>query len=409
MGTLNSQADLAAQSKAKPNRVWIAVILGILSGIGPVVIDLYLPGLPQMASDLHTSASVVQLSLTSCLLGLAIGQIVIGPFSDVLGRRLPLIVSLSLFAAASFLCAMASSVWVLIAMRFIQGAAGAGGIVISRAVARDLYSGTELTKFFSLLMLVNGIAPILSPVAGGQLMKWTTWNGVFFIIGLFGLLMILSVIFGVKESLSPENRTAGGFKETFISFGRLFGQRTFMGYALVQGLIVAGMFGYISASPFVLQDIYKLSAQAFSFCFALNGLGIIIAAQITGRLAGRFSEASLLRSGLLLSFTASVVLFVSVFFKAPLILILIPLFVVVSCIGIVTTTSGSLAMQSQGKSAGSASALLGLLPFILGAAAAPLVGIGGSHTALPMAVVILFCNISALACFNMLVRRATFK
>ncbi|PAE40068.1 MFS transporter, partial [Bacillus licheniformis] len=286
---------------------------------------------------------------------------------------------------------------------------GAGGIVISRAIARDLYSGTELTKFFSLLMLVNGIAPIISPVAGGQLMKWTTWNGVFFIIGLFGLLMILSVIFGVKESLSPENRTAGGFKETFVSFGRLFGQRTFMGYALAQGLIVAGMFGYISASPFVLQDIYKLSAQAFSFCFALNGLGIIIAAQITGRLAGRFGEASLLRSGLLLSFTASVVLFVSVFFKAPLILILIPLFVVVSCIGIVTTTSGSLAMQSQGKSAGSASALLGLLPFILGAAAAPLVGIAGSHTALPMAVVILFCNISALACFNILVRRAALK
>ncbi len=188
---------------------------------------------------------------------------------------------------------MTSSVWVLIAMRFIQGAAGAGGIVISRAIARDLYSGTELTKFFSLLMLVNGIAPIISPVAGGQLMKWTTWNGVFFIIGLFGLLMILSVIFGVKESLSPENRTAGGFKETFVSFGRLFGQRTFMGYALAQGLIVAGMFGYISASPFVLQDIYKLSAQAFSFCFALNGLGIIIAAQITGRLAGRFGEASL--------------------------------------------------------------------------------------------------------------------
>lgn len=161
--------------------------IGYLSGIGPVVIDLYLPGLPQMASDLHTNASVVQLSLTSCLLGLAIGQIVIGPFSDVLGRRLPLIVSLSVFAAASFLCAMTSSVWVLIAMRFIQGAAGAGGIVISRAIARDLYSGTELTKFFSLLMLVNGIAPIISPVAGGQLMKWTTWNGVFFIIGLFWL------------------------------------------------------------------------------------------------------------------------------------------------------------------------------------------------------------------------------
>lgn len=409
MGTVNSQADLAAQSKAKPNRIWIAVILGILSGIGPVVIDLYLPGLPQMADDLHTSASIVQLSLTSCLLGLAIGQIVIGPFSDVLGRRIPLIVSLAVFAAASFLCALTSSVWVLIAMRFIQGAAGAGGIVISRAIARDLYSGTELTKFFSLLMLVNGIAPIVSPVAGGQLMKVTTWNGVFFMIGVFGIIIILSVIIGIRESLSPDNRTRGGFKETFVSFGRLFGQRTFMGYALAQGLITAGMFGYISASPFVLQDIYGLSAQAFSFCFAVNGLGIIIAAQITGRLVSRFGEAALLRCGLMISLAASLVLFVSVVFHAPLMFVLIPLFIVVSCIGIVTTSSGSLAMQSQGKSAGSASALLGLLTFILGAGAAPLVGIAGSHTALPMAVVIVCCNISALVCFKMLVGRRASK
>lgn len=373
MNIANNQAGVADRAKARPNRVWIAVILGILSGIGPIVIDLYLPGLPQMAADLHTTASIVQLSLTSCLLGLAVGQIVIGPFSDVLGRRLPLLVSLAVFAAASFLCALSSSVWVLIAMRFIQGAAGAGGIVISRAIARDLYSGTELTKFFSLLMLVNGIAPIISPVAGGQLMKVTSWSGVFFIIGAFGIIIILAVIIGIKESLSPEKRTAGGFKETFVSFGKLFGQRAFMGYALAQGLIVAGMFGYISASPFVLQNIYGLSAQAFSFCFAVNGLGIIIAAQITGRLAGRFGEAALLRCGLLISLTASLILFLSIAFHAPLMSVLIPLFIVVSCIGVVTTSGGSLAMQSQGKSAGSASALLGLLPFILGAAAAPLV------------------------------------
>lgn len=291
-------------------------------------------------------------------------------------------------------------------MRFIQGAAGAGGIVISRAIARDLYSGTELTKFFSLLMLVNGIAPIISPVAGGQLMKVTSWSGVFFIIGAFGIIIILAVIIGIKESLSPEKRTAGGFKETFVSFGKLFGQRAFMGYALAQGLIVAGMFGYISASPFVLQNIYGLSAQAFSFCFAVNGLGIIIAAQITGRLAGRFGEAALLRCGLLISLTASLILFLSIAFHAPLMFVLIPLFIVVSCIGVVTTSGGSLAMQSQGKSAGSASALLGLLPFILGAAAAPLVGIAGSHTAMPMAVVIVCCNISAVICFKSLAGRA---
>lgn len=403
MSTYKSQMMKISERKIQINRIGIAIMLGTLVGIGPLCTDLYLPALPEMAGSLGTSASLVQLSLTSCLLGLALGQIVIGPYSDVYGRRRPLILSLVVFAIASFLCAFSPYVWILIFLRFIEGVAGAGGIVISRAIARDLYSGVELTSFFSLLMLINGVAPIAAPVAGGQLMKVTSWTGVFFILGTLGTGMLLTVIFGLKESLPKSNRLKGGLKETVSNFGKLLSNRKFMGYVLVQGFIMAGLFGYISGSPFVLQEIYNVSAQTFSLCFAANGLGIIIAAQMTGKLTKRFGEPRLLRLGLVLSLLGSIALCMMVLFKAELIFILIPLFVVISSIGITMTTSFSLAIQDQEKSAGSASGLLGLIPFIFGALAAPIAGIGGSNTALPMGFVILISNMAALMSYVKLV------
>lgn len=163
-------------------------------------------------------------------------------------------------------------------------------MVISRAIASDLYAGPELTKVFSLLMVVTGIAPIIAPVAGGQLVKISDWNGIFLILGALGILIIFAVILGTKETLSKEDRSKGGIKESLTIFIKLFGDRIFMGYTLTQGLIVAGMFGYISASPLVLQDIYGLSAQQFSFCFAINGLGMIIASQLTGKFTEKYGE-----------------------------------------------------------------------------------------------------------------------
>ncbi|HZG72221.1 MAG TPA: multidrug effflux MFS transporter [Chondromyces sp.] len=402
---VKERIEMAPQPLIQRNRLWIVLILGTLAAIGPIVIDLYLPALPQMSTDLQTSTSTIQLSLTACLLGLAIGQVIIGPISDIFGRRIPLNVSLIIFVVASFLCAFSPNVFVLVIVRFIQGLAGAGGIVISRAIARDLYSGPELTKFFSLLMLVNGCAPVLSPVLGGQLMKMTDWKGIFIAIGIFTMLMLVSAFFGLKETLPSEQRATGGLKETFLVLSKLFKHRVFMGYVLTQGLTGAGMFAYISASPFVLQDIYGLTAQQFSYCFAVNGIGIIIATQTTGRLIGRFREATLLRFGLALSLTASSLLFLAILLQASLAFILIPLFFVVSCMGIMSTTCTSLAMNTQGKAAGSASALIGLTMFILGAAVAPLVGIAGNDTAVPMAIVILTCSTGANFCYWKLANR----
>lgn len=383
----------------------MALILGALTAFGPLSIDMYLPSLPALTGDLNTSTSLVQISLTACLLGLAFGQLLVGPLSDARGRRKPLIVALVIYAISSLLCAISSSIWVLIVLRVVQGVSGAAGIVISRAMVRDMYSGSELTKFFSLLMLVNGVAPILAPITGGLLLEITSWRGVFVVLSVLGAIMLLGALFGLPETLPIQRRSTGGIKGTLSTFRSLIGDRVFMGYALSQGLVLAAMFGYISGSPFVLQNIYGVSPQTFSVLFAINGLGIIIASQITGRLAGKVSETRLLVTGLGLAALGGILLLIMILIGAGLLAVMIPLFFVVSSVGVVTTTGFSLAMQNQERSAGSASALLGLLPFVFGAIAAPLVGLGGSHTAVPMGIVIAVSEVGAIVCYALMVRR----
>lgn len=404
MSIPNKQTIDYAKKKPKPNRLWIALILGFLASIPPFATDFYLPALPQMTTDLSANASLVQLSLTACLLGMAFGQFVIGPYSDVLGRKLPLTISLLVFVISTILCVYSPSIWVLVILRFIQGFSGAGGVVLSRAIVRDLYSGSEVTKFMAILTLINGVITILAPVVGGQLLKITDWRGIFFILGVISILIFLSVIFGVKESLPEEQRTESGLKNTVLNFGNLFKDKIFMGYTLAQGLIFGGFFGYMSASPFVLQDIYGLSAQEYSFSFAINATGVILATYCAERLVGKFNEIAILRFFLYLSLAASALLLVTILCKGNIVFILLSFFLIFSCMGVISMLSNSLAMQSQDKNAGSASALLGLVPFILGAATAPLVGIGGGNTAVPMAIVIAICNIGALICFKKLVR-----
>lgn len=389
---------------SKKDRTRKIIILGALSAFGPLSLDMYLPALPKLAQDLHTTASVAQLSLTSCLLGLALGQIVAGPLSDTLGRRKPLIFSLMLYAISSLLCVFAPNATFLVAFRFIQGLAGAAGIVISRAIVRDLYSGTELTKFFSSLMLINGAAPILAPIFGGQLLNYVSWRGVFVTLSIIGVIMIISVIWGLPETLSTTKRQTGGLSGTFTTFGKLIKNQKFIGYCLSQGFVAAAMFAYISGSSFVMQNIYHVSEQTYSLIFALNGVGIIIASQITGRLAGRVKEAKLLIVGLSIAVAAAISLLLVILAQGTLMLLLIPLFFVVASVGIVSTSTFSLAMQTQNQHAGSASALLGLSTYILGASVAPLVGLAGDHNALPMGIVIACANTIAILCYIIMVR-----
>ncbi|MGN1038472.1 MAG: multidrug effflux MFS transporter, partial [Mailhella sp.] len=287
------------------SRLFMASVLGFLAAMGPLCTDLYLPALPDMAAELGSTASHMQLSITACLLGIALGQIVLGPLSDARGRKGPLLSSLALFIAASFLCSRASGVEELIVLRFIQGLAGSGGVVLSRAIACDLFRGTELTKFFSLLMLINGIAPILGPVVGGQILRFSNWAGIFLFLALCGAAQFSLVFFGTKETLPKEKRVEGGLLQSLRAMLRLFGNRTFLAYMLIQGFVMAGFFGYISASPFVLQNIYKLSAQEYALCFGLNGIGIMVFAQVTGRVCAAYGDRTVLCAGILLSLVSS--------------------------------------------------------------------------------------------------------
>lgn len=401
--------ETMVQTKPSMSRIWMILILGALSAFGPLSLDMYLPSLPELAKTMHTSTSLTQLSLTSCLIGLAVGQLFAGPLSDVRGRRFPLIIGMVVYGVASLLCAFSTSIEMLIALRFVQGIAGSAGIVISRAVVRDMYSGSELTKFFSMLMLVNGAAPILSPIIGGQLLQFTSWRGVFIVLTVIGVLMLLAVLFWLPETLGVDKRSKGGVMNTLSTFGALLRDRTFIGLALCQGFVSAGMFAYISGSPFVLQDIFGVSPQTFGLIFAVNGIGIIIAGQITGRLAGRVSERNLFISGVALATIGGSTLLVAIVSGAGLILILPTLFIVVSCVGIVGTAGASMALQNYGHAAGSASALLGLLSYILGALVMPLVGIMGSGTAVPMGIVIFGADLGAVLCYLLLVRKSNEK
>jgi MFS transporter, DHA1 family, multidrug resistance protein len=371
-----------------PRRAGLVVLLGAVSAFGPVSMDTYLPGLPELGRDLGVSASQAQLTLTACLIGLALGQLLAGPVSDARGRRGPLLVGLVLFVAASLACAVAPDIWTLTLARLVQGASGAAGIVIARAVVRDLYSGAEMARFFSLLMLVNGLAPILAPIAGAQLLGVTSWRGIFVVLAAFGAVLVVAAAVGLRESLPPERRHGGGLRVTLRVFRSLVADRAFLGYVLASGFAMAAMFGYIAGSPFVLQEIHGVSETGFSAAFALNAAGIMALSAVSSRLVTRSGPARLLHAGVALQVTGAAALLVVVVADAGLVPLLVSLFAVVSAIGLVVPNATALALADHPRTAGSASALLGLSQFVFGAVAAPLVGVGGTGTAVPMAIVI---------------------
>lgn len=377
------------------------VVLGLLSTFGPLSLDLYLPALPQLSEDLGTSASGAQLTITACLLGLAVGQLIAGPLSDRFGRRRPLIIGLTCFMLSSVACAFAPSIELLILLRLLQGLSGAAGLVISRAVARDLFAGRELVVFFTRLMLINGFAPVLAPVLGGQLARVMDWRGMFIVLGGFGLLLLLAGALGVPETLPAERRVIGGLGATVRGFGVLLKDRLFVGSAAAAGLASASMFAYIAGATFVLQEIYGLSAQQFSYVFGVNSIGIVAMGQIGGRLVRRFPTATVLSLGLALNLLGAASLALTVLAGWGLPFLLGSLFVMVSAVGLIFPTATALAMADYADRAGAASSLLGLLQFSGGAIAAPLVGIAGQATAVPLGIVACTASVCGVAVFGL--------
>ena len=397
-------STVAATVERKPRTVRYALVLGGLSAFAPLSIDMYLPALPRMAEDLHSSAPALQLTLTAFIAGLAVGQLVAGPLSDALGRRRPLVAGLVLYALASVVCAVSPSAELLIAARCVQALGAAAGIVIARACVRDLFSGTAMTRFFSMLMLVSGLAPILAPVAGGQVLRLTSWRGVFGVLTVFGVLLLVAAAFALPETLPPERRRPARLTSTLRGYGALLRDRAFLGYSLAAGLLFAGMFAYISASSFVLQDLYGLSPQAYGLLFGANGLGIVIAGQVNGRIVGRVRERALLAIGLCAAAVGGTGVLVAALTGSPLGLLVAPLLVMVSSIGLVMPNASSLALAEHPHNAGAASALLGVMQFVVGGLATPLVGIGGAASAVPMGAVMAGFAVAALLVFTTLTR-----
>lgn len=391
-------------TSAHPNRMGYAITLGLLAALGPLCIDLYLPALPSLASDLQTSTASAQLSLTAGLLGLGVGQLFFGPLSDKYGRLRPLLLSLVLLLIASIGCALAQDINQLLLARLFEGLSGAGGAVLSRAIARDMYSGHDLTRFFALLMLVNGLAPIAAPVMGGALMAFLDWRGLFMTIGVIAVLLFILARLKLHETLPVERRSQGSIFSAWAALGQVVSCRPFMGFCLTQGFMMAGMFAYIGASPFVLQEIYQLTPQQFSFCFAANGIGLIIASQTAARLSRHFGEYRVLKAGLTLAFVASASLLLAGISGAALPVVLIALFCSVASNGVISVTASSLAMQSQGHRAGSASAVLGVTMFTLGGISVPVTGIGGTSV-MTMTATIFGCYTLAILMFTLLAKK----
>lgn len=380
-------------TKTKNSRLFLVLLLGSLSAFGPFITDLYLPALPGMGAYFHTNASMVQLTLTTSMIGLGIGQLFIGPISDRYGRIRPLLVSLAVYIASTLLIVFAQDIEGMIVLRAIQGLSSAGSVVLSRAVAADLYQGEELGRFYGLLMSVNGIAPIVSPVVGALLLQFTNWRGIFVVLVLIGVvLMVFSL--RLEETHPPHKRISGSPLAIFAVLGKILMNRTFMGFAGIQALLMGVLFAYIASSSFIFQEAYGVSDFVYSICFGLNGAALVGGAALARKM--RVQRA--LRFGIA-GFTAAAVL-VGLFLvaHAPLWLLETGLFLLLFCMGCVNPGLSALAMSAERQYAGSASAFLGFFGFSLGGAISPLVGIGNIFYATATAIVV--CALLAAALYR---------
>lgn len=354
--------------------------LGALTAAGPLVTDMYLPGLPQMAQTLDTSETWSQMTMSVCLLGLALGQLVAGPWSDRVGRVRPLRWGVGVLAVTSLGCAVATTVEVLIAMRLLQGLAGAAAMVVARAMVRDVYQGARAAKVFSDLMLVMGLAPILGPLLGGQVLAFTDWRGIFVVLAGLGVLLAAASVAFLRET----HRPAPGPRHSIVTaLARAARTPGFSGHLAVAALSGAVLFTYLSMSPFVLQEHYGLGPVAYAWLFALNAAGMVIGSQFSARTVLRFGPARLLAAGVVVIATACASAWVLVLADAPLAAVAVSLWWVLTGLGLALGNNTALALAPHRTTAGSASALLGASQFLLGAAVAPLASVVGT-TALTM-------------------------
>jgi DHA1 family bicyclomycin/chloramphenicol resistance-like MFS transporter len=356
----------------------LVAFLSVLTIFAPISMDIYLPVLPELTGDLSTSAASAQLTISACLIGLAVGQLVAGPMSDRYGRSRPLLLGLVAYVAVSALCAVSPSVEALVAARFVQGAAGGVGLVIAMAAGRDLLSGRQLLRFYGRLTVLAGLAAVVGPVLGGQLATVTDWRGIFAFLAAVGALILLACLVVFRETLPAERRVAGGMRQSARAARRLLSDRRFVGAALMTGFVNASLFAYLAGATFVLQDGYGLSPQGYAYAFGLNSAGFMVFGFLASRLSERWSEQGTLVAGLVMVAAGSSGVAATAMLGLPLPAIMASLLCLVSGVAVTTPPSTSLALTGYPDLAGTASSFLGVTRFAFGGLAAPLVGLGTS-------------------------------
>lgn len=399
-------SEISSPTRPTAHRL-LPILLLLLTTFGPISMDLYLPALPALTRELEAATSISQLTVTACLIGLAAGQLISGPISDQYGRRRILLVGVIAFIVMSILCAVSPSIEVLIAVRFVQGLAGGVGIVIAQAAGRDVFDGTELIRFYGRLAVTGSMAAIVGPMLGGFLNAFVDWRGLFVFLAIIGALILIAILVIFRETLPVEQRSSGGFAQTLRDFRTLASDRVFVGAVLNQGFMYAAVFAYLAGSTFVLQDIYGLSPQWYAACFALNNVGGVLAGWLGGRLSEKWSIVGTLIIGIVVGGIGSLALLFAGLVHVPVGVVIAALFLLAFGVLISGPPATTLALAEYPQMAGTAGSVLGTVRFGFGGVSAPLVGLAGSLSILPLGLVTTISVALAGAVCLLLHRRQT--
>jgi DHA1 family bicyclomycin/chloramphenicol resistance-like MFS transporter len=393
---------------SRRQRLVYVLVLGALTALGPFTIDLYLPAFPALEAELGVNAAAIQITLTGTMIGFGLGQLIVGPWSDKVGRRLPLMLSTALHIAASVAAALAPDITWLIVFRLLQGFGAAAGGVVAMAMVRDLFGGKPLVRMLSRLALVNGLAPVLAPVIGSQLLQVMDWRGVFWVLAGYGIVVVLAVAFLIVETLPESRRHIAGHSSVGQRYRALFRDRVYLGAALIGGMTFTGLFSYLSTSSFLFQQVYAFSPQEYGLLFAVNSLGVVAGVQVSSRLIrGPVPPQYVLAGTTLIHLAMAIAIVVLDGAGAGFWGTAIPLWIYIAACGFTFPAVQVLALANHGAEAGTAASLLGALNFGLAGAISPLVGLFGVGSATPMAVVMGGAAVVAIVAVWALVRPST--
>jgi DHA1 family bicyclomycin/chloramphenicol resistance-like MFS transporter len=392
---------------SRSQRLVYVVVLGALTSLGPFTIDLYLPSLPQVQSDFSAAPATVQLTLSATSIGFALGQLLVGPWSDAIGRRLPLILATSVHVVASVGVALAPNIDALIALRVLQGVGAAAGGVVAAATVRDLFGGYPLVRMLSRLALVSGVAPVVAPLIGSALLLIMPWRGIFLILAVFGLVLIAAAIVLVVETLPQERRRLPGHSTARERYRVLFADRRFVGIALVGGMIFTGLFSYLASSSFLFQEHYGFDAQQYGVLFAVNSLGVVVGVQLSSRLARHIGPQWIVAGATAVMFLASTLIVVFSFAGLGLWGTLVPLWFFIAACGFCFPCVQVIGLAQHGTEAGTAASLLGAVNFGLAGLLSPLAALFGISSAVPVGTEMMIAAAVAILILWLVVRPST--